>query len=693
MKIKIIVFFSLFINLILLFGDDFSEINFKIIDNNKQTIPNCSIQIGDLILKTNEKGIATSSLFPASYDITITKEDFFTLNSIINVSSQVSDFIFKLDSKVTNIKLNVIDNFTKKNMHTSIKQTNIETNETKFFSTNVGGFLELSLYKKQKYNFEINEKGYQKFNFDLNTEALLSSSFLFKIKRLQSNVLFTSNTKKGNIEIKFEKNDNVYKNIPFENNSANTNLPFGKYISKIISENYKILSVPLNIQEEKSSFDIELKPNFKVFYFYPTLTNNENLVFFENKDKLKNITIAKNTILKIYYNNKLINSVNINNKVISLKLNFGTYKFELQNNSSKIFTSDELQLNQNTNPYLVFNLKKLFSTVFGIIKNGDNLLGGIEINFKNKDGNFIKTTSDIDGSYKVKLSPQEYKISISKTGYCLINSSKNVLDSLNANEKRELNLNVEEIPSIITGTISNLKGEPIENANIILRIGKNEKRFSSKKDGSYKAEIKSGLAVIKVEKPGFKSKGTVKKINQFSTISNFDFKIEEIFSSVSGIITDGSRPLDNYIINLSDLDNNIVVSTISKNDGTFVLNNIPILKKYKINVNQKGFLPFSSDSFFVNKKEISEFNIKLKKDSLIVILELKDLNKNPISNETVKVNEDSYVTDINGILELIFSIKKEDYSLNIAIPKYKYDEPLTIKKETLSPFKKEFILE
>ncbi|OQY10193.1 MAG: hypothetical protein B6I28_01485 [Fusobacteriia bacterium 4572_132] len=692
MRKILLIFFSLFINFLILIGDDFSEINFKIIDDNKQIVPDCTIEIGDLILKTNAKGIASSSLFPASYDITIKKNDFFTRNETISVSSNLNNFTFKLNSKITNIKLNVLDNFSTKKLQVSIKQINLKTNEIKFFSTNTDGFLELSLYKKQKYLFEINEKDYQTFSFNLNTEDLLNSSFLFKLKRLKSNVNFNLNAKKGKIDIQFENNKNYYKSILFENNLANFELPFGKYQALISSNDYKKLSIPLNIQNKNSSFDVKLKPNFKVFYFYPTLTNNENLTFLETEDKLKNLKIANNTNLKIYYNDKLLNSIDINNQIAPFKLTFGDYKFELSNNSTRLFVTEKIHIDQNTNPYLLFKLKKLYSTVFGVIKNENALLGGFDIKFINNKGDFLSTTSDIDGSYQIKLPPEEYNISISKSGYRLSNNTNTLLDSLSANEKRELNLNVEEIPSVITGVISTLKGVPIEDANIILRIGKKEKKFTSKKDGSYKAEIKSGLAVIKVEKNGFKSKGTVKKIKQFSTISNFDFKLEEIYSSVSGIISDGSKPLGNLIINLSDLEDNIVVSTISKNDGTFILQNIPILKKYKLSVNKENFLPFTSKSFFVSKKEISEFNIKLKKDTLAILLELKDLNKNPIANEIIKVNEKEYVTDINGILELNFPIKKEDYNLNISIPKYNYSEILTIKQNTVSPFKKEFIL-
>jgi len=62
------------------------EASFAVTDKNKIPIENAIIKIGDLTVKTSKDGSAKIVLFPAVYDITIEKNDFYTLNSQLEIS-------------------------------------------------------------------------------------------------------------------------------------------------------------------------------------------------------------------------------------------------------------------------------------------------------------------------------------------------------------------------------------------------------------------------------------------------------------------------------------------------------------------------------------------------------------------------------------------------------------------------------
>lgn len=683
------LFFSVFLNV---FGEDFTEISILVFDKNKNPLENVNINIGDLALKTDSQGLSKTFLFPAYYDIEINKLNYFSIKSSIEVSTTNNQLVFYLESMFTDVNIKVTDSLSGGAIASSIKVTDLVSGESSFSSTNNSGDLIITLKKDEQYLFEINEKSYKNYSFKIDTSKLLSSSFLFKLERLEAKVIFNLNVNKGKLSVKLSENGISYTELDFNSSQVTLSIPYGQYDIVINSENYNTLVSSLNFSNELEEKEFQLKAQFKKFIFYPLLSDTETLLFIKDNALIGNDDFAKKSSLKIYKDNSLINTFVFLDNPIELNLNYGIYTFELSNISSDPYKIENVSLQEDTPDYILIKLKKLFATLNGSIQAEDSLLGGVKIRFEDKEGFTYSSTSSIDGSFSIKLPPRPYDIFIEKDGYRLINDQKKYIDFLELNGVYDFNILLEEIPSQITGKITTLTGKPINKARVTLKVGKNEEHIFTNSNGEYEAFVKSGLVFIKIDKPGHKSKGTVKNINKFSTLTNMNFQLEQIFSSIDGLLTDGSSPIEGFKIKVLDENNNLISSNISKNNGLFKIENLPILEQFYLLIEEPGYVKYKSELLSLNTTPITDYHIILIKDSASIIIELKNENKDPLVNEEVLVNQVKLKTDINGFLETEVKFQENDFYIPIEILSYNFKDRIKIFKTMNSPFRKEIVI-
>ncbi|MGM0508125.1 MAG: hypothetical protein ACQERZ_03045, partial [Fusobacteriota bacterium] len=692
MNKKLLQLILIFVITILSFGEDLTDVSFQVLNEDKKPIEEANISIGDLSLKTDEEGVVNIELFPASYDITFSKERFFSQTKTFDISNENNNFKIFLRNRFINIDIQVIDELTQNPLQVSVKKERAGVNSNDYTKSDSNGNITFELEKNNIYNFSIDEKNYKYFTFKLDTSNLNNSSFIFKLKRIRFETSFNFNVNSGNLIFKLKNQKEIFQEVSFSDGSKSLDLPYGEFYVKVSSQDYNSLDQVISINSENKKFEFNLKPNFKTFHFGAILENDQDLLFYKEEENIPK-TLVSNSKLKIISSEETIESKNLEDSLVSLDLDFGRYIFEIENPYSKKYSSQEVILDEESPQYIIMQLEKKLATISGVIQNKNNFLGGIQIFFENSNGDVISTTSKIDGSFNLKVPPRDYKISIENSGYRLIKEEDKSIKNINPNEEIKLTLETEEIPSVIKGTVTDLKGEPLKDVEITVRVSKNENKYYTDNEGKYIASVKSGLVMMKLFKKGYHTKGTVKKVDKFSTISGVDFQLQPFLSSIQGTVLHKGTPIKDTTVNLVDGDDDVIISTKTKDSGEFELNNIPVFKEYKIKIQEDKFIDYSSDTILIKKEPIDDFIINLNKNIFSIILEVKDNNEAPISNLEVKYGEQSLNTDASGIIS--FDIPRDTNLKNIQlrIPSKNITKEISIDNQEDNIIKKEIIIE
>ena len=247
-----------------------------------------------------------------------------------------------------------------------------------------------------------------------------------------------------------------------------------------------------------------------------------------------------------------------------------------------------------------------------------------------------------------------------------------------------------EKEALIIGKVVDQNKKPISDVNIIL---KNRNTLVTEKTdsfGEFKASIDGGLIFFKLEKKGFASSGDIIKLEN-GDIKTLDFNIKQLFSPISGTITNGTLPLDGAKITVLNLENDIILEDISNFDGTFSLMSVPAFKSIKLQIEKKGYLDTSSDYIMLNKNGIKNLNFILNKNRLDLLLEFVNKNGTPLKSEIILINGIEHCTDINGFIKLDFPVFKSLYfNLLIEIKRLNFKYVKKIKRS--SALKKRFYI-
>lgn len=682
-------FYLFFILFILLFSSSFStemvEASFNISDINRTPVEGASIKIGDLIIKTDRFGIAKCLLFPASYEVIVERNTFYPVSSQFEITASNNQFTFLLESKLTPVNFKITDSFSNLPVSLNVKFQNQSSKQITFSASDKNGLFTIPLEKKSIYTIEISENKYKPYKMTLDTNNLMESSINIPLIRDSFGVKIKSNANSGTYSIKSLENSSVFTGS-FSGQVLALLLPFGKYEFILNSDNYKQFSKNLVID---SSYEesISMIPSFKNFNFFLKIGDKND--FLITNEKLESYTPVKNFKVSLLKNSKTVLPLKLSENSVSVP--FGTYDISATSDFSEPLYFPNITFDENSPESIVFTAKESYSFISGTVSTSGSLLGGVTVVFTDAEDNSYQADTTIEGSYSLKLPPRNYKVTIEKNGYRPVVNSTLTTDKMVSNKNYTMNFSLEEVPSIITGKVTTLSGAPVANAKITVKLEKNESIFYTEDDGSYKIQSTSGLLMIKVEKQGIKSKGVVKMLNRFSTLTGVDFKVEEIVSSIEGSITDGSTPLGNIQIQLFS-DNKLITSVISRQDGAFYFENLSSFKKYTIIIENVNYLKYTGTTIDLSALPIKNFNIILSKNIIPILLDFRDSSNTPVANTEVLINNQTYKTDINGFLESSLKISDEKKILNLSIPSLNYFEVLEVPKDTKSLFKKSIII-
>lgn len=686
MKIYIILF-TVFITICSsTFSTEMVEASFTVSDTAHTPLEGVSVKIGDLIIKTDRLGVAKCLLFPASYEVSIEKLNFYTASSQLDISASNNQFSFELESTLTPVSFKVIDSFSELPVAANIKLLSKNSNQATIVSSDLTGTVTATLEKKSVYSIEVTGTNYKPYKINIDTNNLTASSVNISLLRQEFGVKIKCNANSGTYSIKSLESKSVFTGS-FSGQLLALLLPFGKYEFTISSENYKTVSKTVEIS---SSYEdsITMIPSFKNFNFFLKLGDKNDILI--SSEKLENYVPVKNFQVTLIKNSKT--SIPLKLKENSVSVPYGTYDVSAVSDFSEKLMFPNITFDENSPENIIFTAKESYSVISGTVSIGESLLGGVTVIFTDENENSYQAVTSIEGGYSLKLPPRNYKVSIVKDGYRAVTNSLLTTNNMVSNGNYTMNYSLEEVPSIISGKVTTTTGIPVANAKITVKLEKNESVFYTEEDGSYKIQSTSGLLMIKVEKQGIKSKGAVKMLNRFSTLTGIDFKVDEIVSSIEGSITDGTATLGNMQIQLFS-NNKLITSVISKPDGSFYFENLSTFKKYNIIVENVNFSKYTSNVFELTAEPIKNFNIILSKNIITIFLEIRNSANQPLANTDITLNDTLYKTDINGFLEASFKITTDDKSsINLTIPSANYSESFEITKSTPSPFKKSILI-
>ena len=688
----ILLFYSFIMVSISVLANDMTSVSINILSQNKAPVSDVLVQIGDLTAKTNSSGKAEFTLFPAVYDITISKQNYSSTKASIDVSGASQEYTYTLASNFIPVNIKVIDDLTGFPVITSIKATNASTNVSSFSSTNEGGEVVLELDKNSIFVLEVEEKNYSLFTKNLDTSKLVSSNFIFKLERPDAEATFNFNTLEGNVSFRIMPYDTFFKEYKFKGKVLSINIPYGKYEIEIVSNGYKPMNKIVNIDHQICNESFNLVPNNKMFSFYVAAGDESGVKYSDTLKTSAYPVVMKNTTINMFVNNTLEKTIIFDGTEFSTSVPYGVYDIEVKNSLADTFTIENVEFNESTPAKIIFSLKQMFATVSGFVKLGSYFTGGITITFSDNLGNEYSAISDIDGSYSIKVPARSYTVGVSKEGYSIRDRAGLSVNASLPNETYKCDVDIEEIRSIINGKISSLDGSPVPNARVIIKVEKDETVTYSDDNGRYSASINSGLAFIKIDKPGFKSKGNVKTVNKFSTITGVDFVLEEIYASVDGVVTNGISPLENISIKLLDSNKQVVSKTISKANGSFSFSGIKSISDYYISITTDNYTDYISPLIKISYDPVKNYNITLQKNSLTVIYEVKDESNNPLTDFEIKIDGEFCKTDITGFVEKEYRISDMPKNITIQEDKSGFNTTITLDNQIKSPMKKDIII-
>ncbi len=689
MKIKnlFILFVFFFIGFSFAPSEDLTEYTITVLDESGQALQNVSVHIDRFQTLTNEFGKTSVMLFPGAHNISISKEDYVPISKNISFSDE-QELGFTLQKSFTLKKLFIENENNELITRASLIIRNLDTNNTKKLVPNSNP-TSIKLTKAHKYSLEAIADKYLTSTKKIISTENSDSQIRLQLEKKSALLNFNFNVASGSI-LFFSDDDKLIHDDIFSDNSYNIRLPYGNYYVHVKSADYFKYTKKIEVSKFSENYNLNLNKRTKDFTFVFEINSIQDFVLLKeyqaNNFHEKDIASTHYTIKQ----NDTVVSTGSALTSASIKLEEGTYEFYAENKNAYPFSKKEIHISKNTENIFLVKMKKLPVFVSGRI-----LLPTTEspltIIFEEKSKRRYETTSKPDGKFNVVLPTGLYKIIIDNDHYVL-NEKEKAYDFVVPGKTYNLSLDTQNLDSSISGYVETTRNKVISGAAISIKIGNSEKQVFSNQDGYYYASIKNGLAVVKASKSGYRSKGNVKKIAENSYINNFNFHLEEIFSSINGTVTDGVLPISGLKIGIQDKKSDFENFTSSDSNGNFSFQNISISGKYVIFINNKKYVDYQSQEFKVSEGNAKTFNIILEKKSLNVILDIKAKNGQPLTKKEVFLNNVQYKTDINGLVEVELNTLDEMYTLDVNIPEYNFSKSLQFSRNAKSPLVYEIVL-
>lgn len=296
----------------------------------------------------------------------------------------------------------------------------------------------------------------------------------------------------------------------------------------------------------------------------------------------------------------------------------GTLKLNLENKVySFIFSAPDYPLIQKkidvkslSSPIPIYFSKQNSVTIKGSVKSGNSNIGAAKVIFTNSQNLSYNATTDIYGNFIAHIPKGNYKISIDRKDFKIDKKNSIIYEFLNPNIPYYVNIDLNKIPSFIRGQAVDENGDSIPYPEFSIKTESDTLKIKGDEFGIFELKLKPGIITILGQKDGYIENGLVRNVEKNSSITNIEIQLTRIKSTISGIVTNGVKPLRNTTVVLRDKDFNKIASTKTNNDGFYEFYKIPSRKKVFITVMENNKVLLKSDTFDLDK-DIKDYNLIL----------------------------------------------------------------------------------
>lgn len=530
-------------------------------------------------------------------------------------------------------------------------------------------------------NISISKEGYKEEVLTLKKSKDEVQTLTLVMKKINTSyVTFEFPVNSGLIEYR-EVGTSRYTKIPFLGGSKSIEFLSGTYEFIFSAKNSKKNKKILNFKDSSEHLFIDIDIPKNKFFVLGNISRNKGINFYKNN--IGKVSPPKDLTLVIFKDGQIITKFKLKDTFVPVELEDGIYDFMIEGRFYSNLYFRGLKINSSINKNIVISIPSIQTNIRGFIKNNDLFIGGAKILFTDVDNNSYETMSNFAGEFSINLPPQKYKITLNKPGFVLKKSQNLIYDFSVPNEVYNLTLNTKELLSNVEGVVTDDRGIPISNADIMVKNGDKVIHLKSDDFGNFSTSTLPGLLFIKVEKEGYKAFGVVTKLERFSTLSGLKISLTPYLSNISGIVSNSFTPLSNLHLTLRNSQGEVVANTISNQNGYYEFSDIKINNSYFISVGVQAYRYYYSDVFTLTKDDIINKNIILQGRKIRIHLELLTSSKTPLRNQEVIIEGVVYKTDTNGFL--LLELPENKKNIDIQVKSYGYQKQIDLTAMSTNP--------
>lgn len=315
---------------------------------------------------------------------------------------------------------------------------------------------------------------------------------------------------------------------------------------------------------------------------------------------------------KILFNNiekKDILSASFFDGELQLELERGEYSF--------IFTAEgyplvrkNIKIEDSQQDLNIIFTRENSSIVKGKVTSNGLNLGSTHVSFTNSENISYNFISNILGEFTAYLPKGKYKITAERIGYSLNKKNSIIYDFTNTTLPYNIKLELDELPSSISGRAVDELGNSIPYPKFTFKNGNNFFSITGDEFGMFRTPVSSGIVTVIAQKPGYLQNGIVRKIENNSSITNIEIPLTREKYSISGIVTDGIKALKNVEVELRGEDLEKIASTTTDENGFYEF--------YKFPSNLKVFVGVSENKKLIKRSEVIDLNKNFTNFNLIL---------------------------------------------------------------------------
>lgn len=270
----------------------------------------------------------------------------------------------------------------------------------------------------------------------------------------------------------------------------------------------------------------------------------------------------------------------------------------------------DIDISKAESPISIYFSKEGSVTVSGSVKSGNANIGAAKVIFTNSKNLSYNTTTDIFGNFKINIPKGNYKVSVDRKNFKINKKNSIIYQFTNPSRPYFVNIDLNKIPSFIKGQAVDENGDSIPYPEFSIKTEKNTLKITGNEFGIFELNINPGIVTILGQKDGYVENGVVKNIEKNSSVTNIEIQLTRIKSTISGIVTDGVKPLRKATVVLRDKDFNKISSTKTNDDGFYEFYKVPSKKEVFITVMEDNKVLLQTETFDLDR-DIKDYNLIL----------------------------------------------------------------------------------